>query len=80
VDEKMTVRQTYRLEPNEDGTITRLRVLAVMTSPSIPRLIRRPMFKMAFSKMMQSQCQAIANHIAREMNVGSGVSVAQPAT
>jgi len=80
VDEKMTVRQTYRLEPNEDGTITRLHVLAVMISPSIPRLIRRPMFKMAFSKMMQSQCQAIANHIAREMNVSSGVSVAQPAT
>ncbi len=80
VDGKMRNRQTYKLEPNADGTKTRLHVLSIWISPPLPRFIRRPMVKAMVTKLMLSQCQAIANHIARETKVGSGISVAQLAT
>lgn len=60
------IRQTCHLESISDGTGTRLHMHAVMTSPSLPRFIRRPMIKMMFSKLASSLCQDIANHIARE--------------
>lgn len=77
VDGKLNTRQTYKLEPNSDGTKTRLHILSVMISPPIPRFIRRPMLKMVLTKMMLSTCQAIAKYIAQEMNVDAGASVAQ---
>jgi hypothetical protein len=79
VDSKMKTRQTFRLEPIADGTKTRLHTLAVMNSPPIPPLIRRPMIKMVFTKIMRSTYQAMARHIAQEMNAGTGVSTAQSA-
>ncbi len=80
IDGKMHTRQTYKLEPLADGTKTRLHVMAIMISPSIPRLIRRPMVKFMFTKMMQSMCQAMENYIAQQKNLGTGVSVARLAT
>ncbi len=77
VEGKMNTRQTYKLEPYSDGTKTRLRILSVMISPPIPRFIRRLMFKMVFTKMMLSNCQAIAKQIAQETNVDTGAPVAQ---
>ena len=77
IDGKMNTRQTYRLEPNSDGTKTRLHILSVMISPPIPRFLRRPMLKIVLTKMMLSNCQAIAKHIAQEMNVDTGAPVAQ---
>jgi class 3 adenylate cyclase len=66
VEGKSNVRQTYKLEPNPDGTETRLHILTVMVSPPLPRFIRRPILKMMLSRMMLAQCQAVANYIARE--------------
>ena len=80
VDGKMNTSQTYKLESIADGTKTRLHILAVMSSPRIPRPIRRLMFKIVFTKIMLATCQAMENHIARDMNAVTNVSVAQLAT
>ena len=77
VEGKSNMRQTYKLEPSSDGTETRLYILTMMVSPSLPRFIRRPMLKMILSKMLLSHCQAVADYIAREMDTKTGAAVAQ---
>jgi hypothetical protein len=66
VDGKLITRQTYKLEPIVDGTGTRLYILSLMVSPSIPRFIRRPMLKMMMNKMHIENCQTVAKYIAQE--------------
>jgi hypothetical protein len=73
------MRQTYRLEPISDGMRTRLHFHTLMISPSLPRLIRRPLVKIMFSKMASSHCQEIAKHIARETDAEIGSRTAQAA-
>jgi hypothetical protein len=73
------MRQTYRLEPISDGMRTRLHFHTLMISPSLPRLIRRPLVKIMFSKIASSHCQEIAKHIAWETDVEIGSRSAQAA-
>lgn len=66
VEGNSKIRQTYRLEPLSPGEKTRLHILAIMLSSSLPRLFRRLMMKMIFSKMILETCQDIENHLERE--------------
>jgi len=77
VDGKMIMRQTYELEPNSDGTETRLHIRTMMISPSLPRFIRRPGLKIIFSKILLKNCQAVANYIAQETDTETSTTVVQ---
>ena len=74
IEGKMLMRQTYKLEPISGGSGTRLHILTVMSSPSLPSFIRKPMLKMMFSKMILAHCQDIAKYIAQETESGSTVA------
>jgi class 3 adenylate cyclase len=67
VEGKSIMHQTYKLELISNGTKTRLHILTVMITPSLPRFIRRTMLKMMLSKMLLSHCQTVAKHIAQDM-------------
>jgi hypothetical protein len=79
VEGKSNMRQTYKLEPNPDGTKTRLHILTMMISPPIPRFIRRLVLKMMFSKMQLSYCQAMAKYIAQDVDAEIGSHATQAA-
>jgi hypothetical protein len=63
---KMKMRQMYKLEPLSNGTKSRLHLLATISSPSLPRMLRRMMAKMVYSKPALSNCNAIAHHLSHE--------------
>lgn len=79
VEGNMKTRQTHKLELISAGTKTRLHILTLLISPSLPRFIRRPMLKMMLSKMLLSHCKAVASYIAEEMEMESDSSVAKAA-
>jgi Protein of unknown function (DUF2652) len=79
VDGKLIMRQTCKFEPLSDGTKTRLHILTMMISPSLPRFVRRPMLNMIGNKMLLSNCQSIAKHIAGEMDPEMSTHTAQVA-
>lgn len=79
VEGKSNMRQTHKLEPIQDGEGTRLHFHVVMVSPALPRFIRRLMFKMMAPKMFLPHYQAIANHIAQEMDTEMEHHAAQAA-
>ncbi len=72
VDGNMVMRLTYKLEPISGGSKTRLHIHMIMISPSLPRIIRRPMLKLVGNKLMLSNAEAIARHIAQETEVDLG--------
>jgi hypothetical protein len=80
VEGNMKLRQMYRLEPIPPGTKTRIHLLVMLISPSLPRMIRRLMLKMTYSKAVLANCNAIANHITQEREVQlSDTTVQAPA-
>ena len=77
VDGKIIMRQTLKFEPLSDGKKTRLQIFTMMISPSLPRFIRRSMLNMIMTKILISNAQSIANHIAREPDAEVGISAAR---
>jgi len=74
---KRIMRQTIKLEPLSDGKRTRLHILTLMISPSLPSFVRRPMLNMVATKMLLSNAQLIAKHLSGESETEVGISAAQ---
>jgi len=77
VEGNLITRQTYKLEPIADGTGTRLYIMSLMVSPSIPRFIRRPILKMMMNKMHIENCLTVAKYIAQETDTEISPHVSQ---
>jgi hypothetical protein len=73
----LITRQTVKFEPLSDGKKTRLHILTKLISPSLPRFIKKPILNMMITKMMLSNCQSIAKHIAGEIDSEIGISAAR---
>ena len=71
------MRQTYKFEPISDGAQTRLHILTMMVSPSLPGFVRRTMLNMMMTKMLLSTSQSIAKYIAGEIDTEVGIPAAQ---
>ena len=74
---KRIMRQTYKFEPISDGAQTRLHILTMMVSPSLPGFVRRTMLNMMMTKMLLSTSQSIAKYIAGEIDTEVGIPAAQ---
>ena len=77
VEGKSNMRQTYRLEPIENGTGTRLQFFIVMVSPALPRFIRRTMLKAMLSKIVLTHTQAMAKFIDQDLATEIGIQAIQ---
>jgi len=77
VDGKLITRQTIKFEPLSDGTKTRLHILTLMISPSLPRFVKKPMLNIMMTKMLLSNSQSIAKHISGEMDADISISTAR---
>ena len=77
VEGNRILRQTIKFEPLSDGTKTRLHILTLMVSPSLPRFVRRSMLNMVMTKLLLSNAQLIAKHVSGESEPEVGISTAQ---